>query len=156
MPGVSMLYTYVCMLHVYSVREDCLYQLLRRYKYSQCCQITSCFNCTKHSVGVNDSRSYIRKHWLLTDQIQEQFMFLYKGRLFKKYFKNVITIKNHIFLTERSCTNITDHIMTSSTSCIRHETESFLSKEKPRKYREFALSRKLYSNSQCLQHRDYR
>jgi len=52
MPGVSMLCTYVCMLHVYPVGEDCRYQLHRRYKYSQCCHITSSLKCTKHSVVI--------------------------------------------------------------------------------------------------------
>lgn len=52
MPGVSMLCTYVCMLHVYPVGEDCRYQLLRRYKYSQCCQITGSLKCTTHSVVI--------------------------------------------------------------------------------------------------------
>jgi len=118
-----MLCTYVCMLHVYPVGEDCRYQLLRRYKYSQCCQITCRFKCTKTFRSYSDNRSYVRKYWLPTDQIWEQFLFLYKGRFFKMYFKNAITIQiSYFFKQNGHNTHITNHIMTLSTSCIRHET----------------------------------
>jgi hypothetical protein len=134
-PGVSMLCMY--MLSVCLLWRLLLLTPPPLQKFLQCCQITNCFNCTKHSIDFNEKRSCLKRGILATHRLNllSELSVFVRG-IYSKLISNRkcwTKLTKSVNFGYNGHIRTPHHIMTASTSHIRQRTESFAPTRKPLK-----------------------